>query len=480
MPKLAVVFITILFLGLGALAHPLGNFSVNQFARIEVQKSEIRIHYVLNLAEIPTFQELQTGDAAAISNEKLNEYAARITPETGGNLSLAVDNQALPLRLLERRAGIILGEGNLPTLRVEWDWAADLPASDANAVRRVVFENKNNLGRVGWNEIVVARAVGVAIFDSTAFGNSLSDELKNYPESMLTAPLLERRANFSFAANLPPNAKPLQNRDGKAAAPVQREKLAELLGEREITLPLAILALIFAFGFGAAHALSPGHGKTVVGAYLVGSRGTWRHAVFLGLTVTVTHTLGVFALGLITLFAANYVLPEKIMPFLNFVSGLLVFFIGLTLFKDRLQALLKRHSHDDAHHHHHEHHHEHGEDWHTHDGVHYHSHRPPDAVTWRSLLALGVSGGLLPCPSALVLMLAAISQNKTAFGLILIVAFSFGLAATLTAIGLVFLHVGKFFERPALSENRLVKTLPVVSAFVIACVGAAICYSSLA
>ncbi|MCY7347099.1 MAG: sulfite exporter TauE/SafE family protein, partial [Pyrinomonadaceae bacterium] len=207
-------------------------------------------------------------------------------------------------------------------------------------------------------------------------------------------------------------------------------------------------------------------------------KGTPKHAVFLGLTVTITHTLGVFALGLLTLFASQYILPERLMPILNFVSGLLVFFIGATLFKNRLLPILgyrkeencpNEHAHklEDL-----------DEDFtHTHGGS-THSHLPPKKVTWKNLLALGISGGLLPCPSALVLMLSAVSLNRIGYGIILTLVFSFGLAATLTAIGLTFLYVGKFFNNPTLSENRIIKALPVFSAFVITCVGAAICYQS--
>ena len=257
---------------------------------------------------------------------------------------------------------------------------------------------------------------------------------------------------------------------------------------------IALFGLLLAFGLGAMHAMSPGHGKTVVGAYLVGSRGTFGHALFLGLTVTVTHTLGVFALGLTTIFASNFILPEKLMPFLSFVSGLLVFFIGISMFKDRLFSALgwkaalhhhhDGHSHDDGHshtHHAHDHYsHDHHDGLtHTHGGS-THTHLPPENVTWKSLLALGVSGGLLPCPSALVLMLSAISLGRVGYGLILTLAFSFGLAATLTAVGLVFLYIGKAFGGSSLAQNPLVKTLPVFSAFVIACLGAVICYNSFA
>jgi ABC-type nickel/cobalt efflux system permease component RcnA len=474
-------------------AHPLGNFSVNQFSRLEIEKNRIRVRQVLNLAEIPTFQESQKIDAdrnGELTRAELDNYVETLTPVYLANLNLSIANQPIELRAESKNISTPSGEGNLPTLRVEWNLVGDFTA--ANSTNRVSFENKNYAERVGWNEMVVARAEGINVFDSTAFANSLSNELRDYPQDLLNAPLDEQRAEFSFNDGaLPENAAALKNRDGQtASAPAPKDKLAELINIPEITPSIVLFGLLLAFGLGALHAMSPGHGKTVVGAYLVGSRGTFKHAVFLGLTVTITHTLGVFALGLITLFASNYILPERIMPFLNFVSGLLVFFIGVSLFKDRLLSAL---GYATAAHHHHEHgdeshrhdganFHSHGEDelMHTHDGVHYHSHLPPEQITWGNLLALGISGGLLPCPSALVLMLSAISLGRAGYGLILTIAFSLGLAATLTVVGLIFLYVGKIFDNPALGNNRLVKALPVMSALVVACVGAVICYNSLA
>jgi len=477
-------------------AHPLGNFSVNQFSRIEVEKSQIKLHAVLDLAEIPTFQESQNIDIdkdGSLSPEELNAYAEKVTPGYVANLQLSIDNQPITLRPTAKNITLPMGSGNLPTLRIEWDLIGDLPASEKDAVRKLQFENKNNAERVGWNEIVVGRVSGVNVFDSTAFGSGISNELKAYPSENLNAPLSERKAEFSFtSATLLTDAKLLQNRDGHIAVPVEKDKFAELINVPEITFPIALAGLLLAFGFGAMHAMSPGHGKTVVGAYLVGSRGTVKHAVFLGLTVTITHTLGVFAIGLITLFASNYILPERIMPFLSFVSGLLVLFIGLTLFKDRLYGVLgwkinghhhhhgHEHSHDDGHSQSHDDHpHTHAEGLtHTHGGS-THTHLPPENITWRNLLALGISGGLLPCPSALVLMLSAINLNRVGYGLVLTLVFSIGLAATLTCVGLIFLYAGKFFGSPTLSNNPIIKTLPVFSAFVIACVGAVICYNSL-
>jgi len=230
-----------------------------------------------------------------------------------------------------------------------------------------------------------------------------------------------------------------------------------------------LFGLAIAFLWGAGHALTPGHGKTIVAAYLVGSRGTARHALYLGLTTTITHTAGVFALGLVTLFAAEHILPETLFPWLSLVSGLIVIWLGASLFLSRWRGLrvpAAVHAHRHGHHHHehdpvhgHPHHHDH-EHGHSHDhdhshdhehGPHTHTHLPPGAdgspVTWRSLLALGISGGLLPCPSALVVLLSAIALNRVAFGLALVVAFSLGLAGTLTAIGLAMVYAKRLFEQ---------------------------------
>ena len=490
-------------------AHPLGNFTVNHFARIEAGAERVHVRYVVDMAEIPAFQESQLIDAnsdGARSDAELNAYLERTAQQYLDGLLVTVDGQRVTLSLTGKTVSQPEGAGGLSTLRIECDFEGAMPAGLTNEQHQLSFEDTNHKERIGWHEIVAAPASGATIFDSTAFGSSLTDELKAYPQDMLAAPLDERTAKFSWttAATLPPGAVALRTRDGRPAEQT-RDRLAELIGVKELTLPIALLGLLLAAGFGALHAFSPGHGKTVVGAYLVGSRGTARHAAFLGLTVTITHTLGVFALGLVTLFASQYIVPERLFPVLSLISGLLVLIVGLSLFVKRLRGAFgiaghAHHHHDDeaAHMHdgHEFHHHAHGEDAHEHlhdgpdasamhthsHGGREHSHLPPgtdgNPVTWRSLLALGISGGLLPCPSALVVMLSAISLGRVAYGLALVVAFSIGLAATLSGIGLLFVYAGRFIKR-SVSDNRWVRVLPVVSAFVIACVGAVICYEAL-
>ncbi len=246
--------------------------------------------------------------------------------------------------------------------------------------------------------------------------------------------------------------------------------------------------------WGAAHALSPGHGKAVVAAYLIGARGDGAARGLPGADGDAHSHRGVFALGLATLFLARYILPEVLYPWLNVVSGLLVVGIGLALLYRRFVGLVRpggaaaghRHgpghaNHDHAHHDHHSPAGGHAAFVHTHDG-HTHSHAPPGAdgsrVTWRSLVALGVSGGLVPCPSALVLLLSAISLGRLEFGMVLVVAFSVGLALVLTGIGLLLVYARRLFERFTLAP-RVPRFLPVASALGITLAGLAIVLGAL-
>jgi ABC-type nickel/cobalt efflux system permease component RcnA len=201
-----------------------------------------------------------------------------------------------------------------------------------------------------------------------------------------------------------------------------------------------VLLLLAAFGWGALHALSPGHGKAMVAAYLVGTRGSTRDAVILGATVTVTHTAGVIGLGVVALGLSAWVLPEQLYPWLTLASGVMVVSVGIAVLRRRV----RRHDH---HHHHHEHR--------------------------RSLLAMGASAGLIPCPSALVVLLGAVAQHRIGLGLVLIVAFSAGLAATLTGIGIAVVHAGKVLARLPV-PGRVVAALPALSAALIVVVGIAL------
>jgi ABC-type nickel/cobalt efflux system permease component RcnA len=252
-----------------------------------------------------------------------------------------------------------------------------------------------------------------------------------------------------------------------------REGLMAMLRTGDLSASFIAGTPLAAMVWGAGHALTPGHGKAIVGAYLIGARSTPWHAVYLGLTVTLTHSLRVFALGLVALFASQYVLPEQLYPWLGVLSGLIVAGMGLFMLRNRVVPLIARKIADRRNHQPHGHSHSHT-DGHPHDHGHGHSHLPPGAdgspVTWRSLLLLGVSGGILPCPSALVLLLAAVSMNRVAFGMALVVVFSFGLAAVLTVVGLLFVKGSAVVQRvPRFTAWQ--QYIPVASAVVITVLG---------
>lgn len=440
-------------------AHPLGNFTVNHHSTLLIGRDTLVVEQLIDMAEIPAYQELSTinraGDAApsaAAADAYHPQRCAALAPE----LDLRVDGRAVPLRLAASAVSFPPGQGGLATLRLSCRFVADVGVT---AQSSLTFADHADSQRLGWREIVV-RGDDVIIEGAPAV--SVSADLTIYPTDMLSSPLELREVRFTAQPGGAPSSV-------SAAAPValpglpQADRLSELLALRELTPASVAIALVLAFIWGAAHSLAPGHGKTVVAAYLVGSRGTIGHAIFLGLTTTITHTAGVFALGLVTLFASRYILPEQLFPWLSLASGLLVAWLGVSMFAGRLRGVSHQHGH------------EHGHD-HSHDGEHSHSHdhMPPGVegkpMGWRSLLVLGVSGGILPCPSALVVLLGAIALGRVGFGLALVLAFSLGLAGLLTLIGVSFLYAGRLMSRVSIG-GPLLRLLPAASALCVAILG---------
>jgi nickel/cobalt exporter len=270
----------------------------------------------------------------------------------------------------------------------------------------------------------------------------------------------------------------------------QTDALTRLLHQQELTPWMIAAAIGIAFGLGAAHALTPGHGKTIVAAYLVGSRGTLKHAAFLGAMVTFTHTVSVFLLGLATLFLFQYVVPQKVTQVLGGISGISIVVIGGWMLYKRLRPTGHKHTHDHEHghshvhehaqahshspeHHHHDHPHHHG---HEHTHSHEHSHGPgghthmPEDVSWSGLAALGASGGLVPCESALVLLLTAIALRRVALGLLLLVSFSLGLALVLMAIGILVIYAKNLLPSTS-GGSSFFRWMPIASAAVVMLLG---------
>lgn len=492
-------------------AHPLGNFTVNRYSRLQTEQEQLHLTHIIDMAEIPTHQErtlMDTDGDGTVSSRETEIYLTSLLAQLQEQLHLSINGTETALSLLNQELTFPAGQAGLPTLRVVTEWQVALPAGEA--ALQVDYEDQSFAERIGWQEVIVQSDAATSLLESSVPATDLSAGLTEYPADLLQSPPTVSQASFRFApvaaAGTTTQPSIVEQSAQALRSGLPADPFAELININTLS-PLAIMiALIAAFGWGAAHAFSPGHGKTVVAAYLVGSRGTVGHALFLGLTTTITHTAGVFALGLVTLFASQFILPETLYPWLSVTSGLLVVIIGITMIRDRWLHPAHRHHHDhshhehshhghshgdshvhlhDGHHHHHEHDahgHDHAHGHHHHHGGHGHSHMPPGGdgtpVTWRSLLALGISGGLLPCPSALVLMLGAISLQRVGFGLALIVLFSLGLASVLTLIGVTLVYAGKYFQRIP-ESGPVLRLLPVASAVVITAIGLGITLQAL-
>ena len=269
----------------------------------------------------------------------------------------------------------------------------------------------------------------------------------------------------------------MQLRANQQATP--RNSFTELMATKQLDVGMVLIAFAVAVGLGAFHALEPGHGKTLVAAYLVGSRGTMKHAFLLGLIVTATHTAGVYLLGAVTLYASQYIVPERLYPWLGVVSGVLIAGLGAVLLVRRYRGkdgLSNHHHHHHADHSHgldHHHHHRHHD--HSHDHGHTHNHHDPNRqVSLRELLTLGISGGIVPCPAALVVLLSAVSMQRIGFGLLLIVAFSVGLAAVLITIGLLMVYARQSMSRFETNSPLTTRWLPLTSSAFILVFGVAL------
>ncbi|HYY06705.1 MAG TPA: sulfite exporter TauE/SafE family protein [Candidatus Limnocylindria bacterium] len=453
----------VLALPAAAAAHPLGNFTVNRWAALRVEPRTLSVRYVVDMAEIPAYQEIAAADRnrnGTLDPDERDAYLGRKPTELAQNLTLTVDGAAVPLAPRAESLELPAGAGGLPTLRLEVFLTAPLPEHPG----AVEFRDRNFAGRAGWQEVVADAGAGLVLADASVPRVDRSQALRAYPADLLQSPpqVSEARLRITTGSAAPVARVPAAG--ARVGAKRFADRMTELVGTSEpLGLGLLLTSLLVAALLGALHALGPGHGKTIVGAYLIGTRGTARHALFLGLVVTATHTLGVYLLGFATWGASAWVVPERLFPWISVLSGLLVVGIGASLVRARLAAAL---GDDVGHHHHHDHEHD-------------HSHLPPDAPGWRSLVALGVSGGLLPCPSALVVMLAAISLGRIGFGLVLIVAFSAGLAGALAAVGLVFVYARGWLARLPV-DGRCARYAPVASALVISVAGLLIVANALA
>ncbi|MFB7054377.1 nickel/cobalt transporter [Streptomyces vinaceus] len=488
-----------------AAAHPLGNFTVNYSTHLTLRPHTVDAQIVVDRAEIAAAQErplidedhngsLTADEQGVYADEACNTLARQLTVEVSG-VSVAWGRG-------RSRLTFHTGEAGLNTSRLTCGLRADAALASPASIRAVTHYDTQ---RVGWRE-VTAEGEGITLTSSTVPVASSTDQLRVYPQDPLAAPLDQRSAELRTTPGQGPAARivpPSLPGAGPVTAALNKVSALfdTLVGSRELTIPVGLLALLLAVVLGASHAAMPGHGKTIMAAYLAGRRGTPRDAVTVGATVTLTHTAGVLVLGL-ALPLATHLAGETVLAWLGLASGLLVTAIGLNLLHSALRG--RDHQHH-SHHHHGDHDHGHGHG-HTHSGDHGHSHQPPPLPSSRrttdapsadgtvkvlakattapkhdhhhhdeighqhphtatrrkrwALIGVGIAGGLVPSPSALVVLLGAVALGRTAFGILLVIGYGIGMAATLTLAGLLLvLMADRIAARATHRASARLKTL---------------------
>jgi ABC-type nickel/cobalt efflux system permease component RcnA len=476
LPALALAVLAILSGARVAEAHPLGNFTINHYAGIVVGRSEISIRWVLDMAEIPAFAARRQIDANrddAVTPEEISHWLDATLPGLVDVIRLEVNGKTTPLRVLDRNVTFPPGQGGLSTLRLVVNLAAPSPPGAAS----ITFQDTTYPERIGWHEITARPSDGVRFASSDVSTATVSDELRRYPADALTNPVDARTASVQFEPTTGSGRTPSDVASSSSSGSIVRapDILADLAGS-SLTPITAAFALLLALGLGAVHGISPGHGKTLVAAYLIGNRGSLRQAAWLGVTVAATHTVGVFVLGVVTLVATEALLPERIVTWLSLASGLLVVGLGGALLW-RAWRSARRHGElaEGTHPHPHPHAHPHPSD-HAHDHEHGAGHAAP-RLSAVGIAGLGLVGGMVPSASALLVLLVAITTGKIAFGIALIIAFGVGMAGVLAAISasVVFIRRRLDVEGPSRLRHRLVMTaaavLPVASALVVLAIG---------
>ncbi len=440
-----------------AAAHPLGNYTINTYSGLRVSADGVAVDFVVDMAEVPTLQRKGQIDGATAC------------ADYGRRLRLVVDGRPVDLSPTANQVALLPGQAGLSTLRVECGFRARTDAA-AGGSRTIAFSSSNFTDRVGWREIT-ARGEGVTVVESNVDEDSASGRLTSYPDDLLSSPLDQRAARLVVRPG--DGAEPAAKAGARAAPAVRglvprgvdraTSTFTSFVARQNLTVGFAIVAFAASVVLGAAHAFAPGHGKTVMAAYLVGQRGSYRHAMTIALTVTATHTVGVLALG-IAVATSSVVTPERLYPWLGLATGVLLSVVGLGWLR-RLRAVGRHahgHHHDHSHRHDHSHPHPHPHP-HPHDHDHDHDHGGgAPAVTRRGLVVMGFVGGLLPSPSAVVVLLGAMALGRAWFGVVLVVAYGLGMAAALAGTGLLMARASGAIRR--LTQGRPHRGLVAASA----------------
>ena len=462
-----------------ASAHPLGNFTINHLSEIAIGRDRATVRYVLDMAEIPTYQAMREASPdGRLSKPQLTAWgrseAATLLPQ----LALETHGRALPLVLDDVATSTRPGAGGLPTIYLRFDAHATLAAGDdAFAYRDGTFA-----GRLGWHDVVVAPQT------------EPTRELRAYPTGLLASPraltavTIARDAAGRAVATATPGSDATDGGSVPSSA-VRSNQLSDMLARGTSDVPFVLLTFAVAIALGALHALEPGHGKTLLAISLVGARATVKQATILATALTVAHTIGVLLLGVAINVFKGYFVPETIYPWITLVSGVVIAVIGARAIQRQVAQRRpatttvavrteRASGHGHAHHAHgHDHDHAHGAHEHDHAGLDDLAHARAHAIPGNAPLTFGgtvwaaMSGGVAPCPAALVVLLAAIALNQVTYGIFVVVAFSFGLAATLTGLGIAVVRGASWLQNRPQFE-RFVKHGPLVSAVVISTIGA--------
>ncbi len=540
--RLAVAPALLLACALGALvpatasAHPLGNFTINHYAGLAIARDAIHLDVVIDMAEIPAFQERQSMDTdedGTVSDDEGDAWAATACASLAADLRLAAGGGALTPAVGAHALTFPAGAGGLSTLRLECGYAAALPAPLAGP-ETVTFSDGSYAERIGWREIV-ATGDGVLVETHGLPATSPSRKLTAYPADLIAQPLDIRSATIdalpdpaaspaASAASLDDAPSPAVAAGGHAGSgpdggpgidsPVAAVpggvagELPAIFQSTDLTPIVLLVSLVTAAALGAWHALTPGHGKTLMAAYLVGSRGTSVHAVGLGLSVAVAHTLGIVALALVIIGAQGILPPDVVVRATPVIAACSIVAIGgwMLIGEARRRRAAARarsaaatvaaaqacdHAHPivAAREHEHEHRHDHAHEpvpevgEHRHGGVtHTHLPAPGATLSWRGLFVLGLAGGLIPSTSALLILLGSIAAGRPAFGLVLVVAFGLGMAAVMTGVGLAMVVArGRLDRMPRRSGlGRLATAVPLLASIAVLALGVVLTWSAVA
>ena len=418
-----------------AVAHPLGNFTINHLAKITPRSGELHIRYVLDIAEIPTFQIMHAGaPGEAWTQQQLATWGDREVSVVLTGLRVTIDGSPSQLTASAHHQRLRPGAGGLPILY----WTCDLSAPIHPGTHRIVIDDGVYADRrIGWKDIIVSPPQ-----------TEPTHELLRYPNALIGSPRRVSALAFDFTAGGRARTIVAQSDDTSALntsnSIVRSNVLTDMFSSNDRTPLFVLLTILVAFALGALHAIEPGHGKALLAFTLVGSRATVKQAVILAASLTFAHTIGVVILGLVLLLAASFV-SESIYPWITLSSGVAVALIGA---RNLAQFM-------------------HARDGHVHDHEHHH-HVP---IHFRGAVVAAMSGGVAPCPAAIVVMLAALRLHQLGYGLLLIVIFSLGLASVLTGLGITVVRGSAVVARSGKFE-RIVAEGPFISAALISLVGA--------